>query len=40
MAHTHDLTKVETMAIVYSDMKLMIGFLGKTATIDEFLRLF
>ena len=40
MAHNHDSTKDETMAIVESDMKLMMGFQGKTASVDEFLRLF
>ena len=28
------------MAIVESDMKLMMGFQGKTATVDEFATLF
>ena len=40
MAHNHDLTKDETMAIVESDMKLMMHFQGETATVDEFLFLF
>ena len=40
MAHNHDSTKDETMAIVESDMKLFIGFQGKTESVDEFLCLF
>ena len=40
MAHNHDSIKDETMAIVESDTKLMMGFQGKTASVDEFLRLF
>ena len=40
MAHNYDSTKDETMSIIESDMKLMMGFQGKTATVDELLCLF
>ena len=40
VAQSFDATKNETMAIVESDMKLMLGFQGKSASIDEFATLF
>ena len=36
VVQSFDTTKNETMAIVESDMKLMVGFQGKTATVDGF----
>ena len=40
VAQSFDATKNETMVIVESDMKLMMGFQGKTASVDEFATLF
>ena len=40
VAQSFDATKNETIAIVESDMKLMMGFQGKTATVNEFATLF
>ena len=40
VAQSFDATKNETMAIVESDVKLYLGFQGKTATIDKYDTLF
>ena len=40
VAHNFNAAKNRTMAIVKSDMKIMIGFQGKTASIDHFATLF
>ena len=37
ISQAHDSTKNETMAIVESDMNLMLGFQGKTDPIEAFL---
>ena len=40
VAQSFDATINETMAIVKSNMKLMMGMQGKTASVDEFSTLF